>query len=888
MKNKFCDISDLDNEASVEQFFVNRLLPDLGYKDKQIKPKTSLSKLVVNQGRKKLNYRPDYAVEVKRKIRWVLDAKGVDESVDEYAGQCASYCLNLNRADKSGNPVRYFVVTNGATTKVYEWDREDSLLDLSFEDFVDGNTKYAQLRDLLCEERFSSDAGQVQPQGPTHTIHRREVEDVNADFGWCHQFIYRKDNLSQSAAFMEFVKIVFLKLLSDRDIHSRHPEFASATEIVLPAAEVRFSKRWIDEREADHPNPLDALQFQNLLSGLETEIQAGNRKRIFPSGDHINLSPDTIKGVVERLEGIDLFGIDADLNGRLFETFLNATMRGKDLGQYFTPRSVVKLGVRLARLRADRSQIDTVVDGCCGTGGFLIDALADLWGKVENNDSLTNKEREKMKYQIATERVFGVDVAKDPPLARIARMNMYLHGDGGSSIFQADALDKKIPSEKMDQPEVAREKAELRTRFNASGGFADVVLTNPPFAKEYSRKSGDEAVLDEYEIAFSDKGGARRPKPMLRSSVMFIERYHDILKPGGRLVTVIDDSILGASKYNEVRDFIRKKFIVRGVVSLPGDAFQRAKARVKTSLLLLEKKTSEDEKQPNVFMYYCTSVGVDDSPRQRVLPIDRVNRKRAQEEIERVGALFEAFLKGDSSAKRWLVPASRIADRMDVKSCLLKAGHHVAAWRKAGFTVAKLSDLVDVVDLDAPQNARRTVVTESTDEPVTHLRVRYDGFAEAGEEIFASDSNYTRLYRVRTGEIVVSHINAVHGAVGIVPAALNDTVVTNEYTICQPKKGVDSRLVWALLRSPEARAELLLLSTGIGRSRVRWSIAAELLLPVPGQGVAADAVKRLLEAEQKEAEAKQLREDVQSDLEKSLQLTSTWAEEILAAFKPPR
>ena len=43
-----------------------------------------------------------------------------------------------------------------------------------------------------------------------------------------------------------------------------------------------------------------------------------------------------------------------NLNGRLFETLLNTTMRGKDLGQYFTPRSVVKLGVKLARLRADR------------------------------------------------------------------------------------------------------------------------------------------------------------------------------------------------------------------------------------------------------------------------------------------------------------------------------------------------------------------------------------------------------------------------------------------------------------------------------------------------------------------------------------------------------
>ncbi len=86
---------------------------------------------------------------------------------------------------------------------------------------------------------------------------------------------------------------------------------------------------------------------------MEKDIGAGLRRRIFEPNGSINLSAETIKEVVKTLEGKYLFGIDADLNGRLFETFLSATMRGKDLGQYFTPRSVVKLGVKLARIRVD-------------------------------------------------------------------------------------------------------------------------------------------------------------------------------------------------------------------------------------------------------------------------------------------------------------------------------------------------------------------------------------------------------------------------------------------------------------------------------------------------------------------------------------------------------
>ncbi|MDX6520515.1 MAG: type restriction enzyme protein, partial [Gaiellales bacterium] len=550
-------------------------------------------------------------------------------------------------------------------------------MELGFADFTEGSPKLGALKGLLAESVVAKAGEAPAPIAETHVLRRRSVEDLNADFVWCHQHIYKKDNLSQSAAFIEFVKLVFLKLLSDREVHAQHPEFAEQVEIEVPRDEVRFSTAWIEQREGDHPNPTDALQFQTLLRQLEADIQAGKRKRIFDADDHLRLSAETIKGVVARLEHVDLFGIDADLNGRLFETFLNATMRGKDLGQYFTPRSVVKLAIGLADLRVGRDHVDTVIDACCGSGGFLIDALADEWGKADANASFTDAESRSLKRLIATERVYGVDVAADPPLARIARMNMYLHGDGGSSVFQCDVLDKKVAELSTDNPETAREKDQLRDLIGSSG-FADVALTNPPFAKEYQRKyRRDAAILDEYAVAFDASGGKRKPRPVLKSSVMFLERYHDLLKSGGRLVTVIDDSILGGPKYATVRDFIRERFIVRAVVSLPGDAFQRSTARVKTSLIVLEKRDKAGGDQPPVFMYYCKSVGIDDSPRQRVLPVDRRNREAAAKEIGEVTASYRAFLAGDKSAKEWTVPASAIADRMDVKSALPQPGRNV-------------------------------------------------------------------------------------------------------------------------------------------------------------------------------------------------------------------
>ena len=411
-------------------------------------------------------------------------------------------------------------------------------------------------------------AGKSTPDVETHVLYKRHLDEVNSAFSWCHQHIHKKDALSQAAAFGEFVKVIFLKLLSDRRIRDKHPELIEGDIIEVPSDDVTFSVKWLLQREKDTPNPLNSIEFRNLLTTLETQIAEKKKKRMFDASSNIDLSPDTIKGIVERLEDFYLLDVDADLNGRLFETFLNATMRGKDLGQFFTPRSIVKLATKLARLRADTDHVDIVLDACCGTGGFLIEALSDMWGKIDINASIGAKDKEKIRIRIANENIYGVDFGREPPVARIARINMYLHGDGGSKIFQADALDKKITEYANDSTELKVEKTTLRELFQA-GEFADVVLTNPPFAKTYDRKDEvGKALLKNYELAVDRKGSKEIPKDSLRSSVMFLERYYDLLKKGGRLITVIDDSILGSRTYASVRE-VHKGQVHRSRRSIP-------------------------------------------------------------------------------------------------------------------------------------------------------------------------------------------------------------------------------------------------------------------------------------------------------------------------------
>ena len=77
--NIFCCLDDLDNESSVEHFFVSRLISDLGYKDHQIKTKQSIESLTVGEGSRLGKYKPDYVLLHNGTLRCIIDAKGVNE-----------------------------------------------------------------------------------------------------------------------------------------------------------------------------------------------------------------------------------------------------------------------------------------------------------------------------------------------------------------------------------------------------------------------------------------------------------------------------------------------------------------------------------------------------------------------------------------------------------------------------------------------------------------------------------------------------------------------------------------------------------------------------------------------------------------------------------------
>ena len=154
-ENMFCDVSDLNNEASVEALFVDRLLVELNYPDNQVLRKQSIAQITIGKGSKKENYKPDYALlNSAGEPIIVLDAKSPNETPENYHYQVSAYALYLNQKYSDKNPVRYTILTNGHHFIVYPWDNQEPVFFLRFEDFKEKNEKMKELRSNISYNVF--------------------------------------------------------------------------------------------------------------------------------------------------------------------------------------------------------------------------------------------------------------------------------------------------------------------------------------------------------------------------------------------------------------------------------------------------------------------------------------------------------------------------------------------------------------------------------------------------------------------------------------------------------------------------------------------------------------------------------------------------------------
>jgi type I restriction enzyme M protein len=399
-----------------------------------------------------------------------------------------------------------------------------------------------------------------------------------------------------------------------------------------------------------------AAAVKKRILGLFEQVKSTAYDDVFGKTDSITLDPESVRYVVGELQNYCVMGADRDAIGDAFEVFIGPALRGTE-GQFFTPRNVVKMIVDILDPRPD----ERIIDPACGSGGFLITALAHVWahvGREATKKNWTERQRLKREIDVASNCFRGID--KDSFLAKVCKAYMALIGDGRGGVFCENSL---LPPEEWHP--LSQTKAEL--------GTFDVVLTNPPFGTKIPIKGS--AVLSQYELGHRwernkesreiEKMGKLEDK---RSpQILFLERCLQFLKPGGRMGIVLPESILGNPSYEYLVNFIQTHTSVRGIVTMPEPLFKtsgKGGTHTKVAVLFLVKKSGGGGQ--DVFMSDVKWCGHDSrgNPTLRKDPV--TGKSTLLDEVPTVAERFRALTNGAKKVDHlgFMLPKLSIKNRI--------------------------------------------------------------------------------------------------------------------------------------------------------------------------------------------------------------------------------
>jgi type I restriction enzyme M protein len=303
---------------------------------------------------------------------------------------------------------------------------------------------------------------------------------------------------------------------------------------------------------------------------------------VFPEGERIDLEPDHLKVCGSFLEDIKLFNSNLQVIDEAFE-YLSIKAAKGEKGQYFTPRHVIDMCVKMLNPSID----DYVVDTAAGSCGFTVLTIFHVWGDV-----FAAKGPEKWQSDYAASHVYGLDF--DPRSVKIARALNLIAGDGKTNVYRANTLDPRMWSEDVRvglRPRLRHfPKDQERDKWNRDHfryfDF-DVLLTNPPFAGDIK----DSRIIHQYDIAKTSKG---KWETSVGRDILFIERNLEFLKPGGRAAIVLPQGRFNNSGDETIRRWIAERARILAVVGLQQNTF-KPHTGTKTSLLFVQ--TWNDDKK---------------------------------------------------------------------------------------------------------------------------------------------------------------------------------------------------------------------------------------------------------------------------------------------------
>ncbi len=329
----------------------------------------------------------------------------------------------------------------------------------------------------------------------------------------------------------------FAAILADQKAKGRSEEEAlkraNNPTLYADAFFVPEEARWTNIRDNLH---------HNIGDGLNTALGALEERNHVLDGvlQHIDFSrkvgqskiPDkNLRDLITHFSKVRLRNEDfefPDLLGAAYEYLIGefADSAGKKGGEFYTPRAVVRMMVRIAKPEEGMS----IYDPCSGSGGMLIlsKEYLDEHGKNARNLQLFGQE-------------------SNGGVWSISKMNMLLHGIPDANLQNADTL--SAPAH--------LEGGEL-VHF-------DRVLSNPPFSQNYERQGLK--FSERFRYGFCPEGGKK-------ADLMFVQHMVAVLREGGMVVTVMPHGVLfRGGDEKTIRTGLLNDDVIDAVIGLPANLF---------------------------------------------------------------------------------------------------------------------------------------------------------------------------------------------------------------------------------------------------------------------------------------------------------------------------
>lgn len=391
--------------------------------------------------------------------------------------------------------------------------------------------------------------------------------------------------------FEEVFKLIFTKLYDEyksradkliinralsRQVSAGHKlDHQIITEIVSEIDDEDF--RVMEFRNTAENGTQLKSKIQNLFNDAKTQW-----KGVFQTHSDFELSDSHLAICVSSLQDIKLFNSNLQIIDEAFEYLVNESSKGNK-GQYFTPRHVIDMCVKMLNPKKGEYMIDTASGSC----GFPVHTIFKITGSLAT--SLDIPEEDKVHIR----KIFGIDF--DEKAVRVARTLNLIAGDGESNVLHLNTLDYDKWHEKTERdPDwiltygsgFNRLKS-LRVNSNNDKDFNfDILMANPPFAGDIK----ESRVISQYQLGYMQVANTNRQrfKTKVERDILFIERNLNFLKPGGRLAIVLPQGRFNNVSEVYIRQYILNQARLLGVVSLHVNTF-KPHTSVKTSVIFLQK-----------------------------------------------------------------------------------------------------------------------------------------------------------------------------------------------------------------------------------------------------------------------------------------------------------